>query len=320
MSTRGGMLMVGAVLALSLSACGASGTAAVGRSSASPSGTPTASASTSPAASTGSPSPDALPILPGGGRTILPGHRVVAYYGNAISPNLGVLGRTSPDLAAANLAQAAAPFATQGTPVMGAFELIATVANGSPTANGDYSTPADDADIARYLAVARRHHLLLILDVQPGHADFLSAVQHYEKWLLQPDVSIALDAEWSMPSGVVPGERVGSTTASTINEVSAYVCRLVQAHHLPQKLLILHEFRSSMIVDRPAIIARQGLATVFHVDGFGHAATKRRVYSELHGRPPFYSGFKLFYRQDVGLMTPSQVLAMRPIPDLISYQ
>lgn len=244
----------------------------------------------------------------------------MAYYGNAVAPSLGVLGRTGPDQAAANLAQAAAGFGTPGTPVMGAFELIATVANGSPTANGDYSTPADDADIARYLAVARRHHLLLILDVQPGHADFLSAVRHYQRWLLQPDVSIALDAEWSMPSGAVPGEQVGSTTASTINEVSAYVSQLVQAHHLPQKLLILHEFRSSMILDRPAIVARPGLATVFHVDGFGYAATKRRVYGELHGRSPFYSGFKLFYRQDVGLMTPAQVLAMRPIPNLVSYQ
>lgn len=314
----GVLAVAGALVVALLSGCAVTLSPRAARSP-SPTASPTASA-TVPSPSTSPTAAAAAAELPGGGRTILPGHRVVAYYGNATSAGLGVLGRSSPDVAAGQLARAAAPYGTPGAPVLGAFELIATVANGTPTPNGDYSTPAADADIARYLTAARRHHLLLVLDVQPGRADFLGAVRRYQRWLLQPDVSIALDPEWSMRAGQVPGRAVGSTTAATVNEVSAYVSGLVQAHHLPQKLFIVHQFRESMISNRSAVLARPGLATVFHIDGFGYAATKRRVYGQLHAAPPFYNGFKLFYRQDTGLMSPAQVLALRPAPDLVTYQ
>lgn len=318
------VLLAGCSAAASPRADRSPGSSSGSSPTASPSGTrsgdPSASASSNPASPTPSPSASGGAELPGGGRTILPGHRVVAYYGNATSAGLGVLGRTSPDVAAERLAHAAAPFATPGHPVLGAFELIATVANGTPTSNGDYSTPASDADVARYLAAARRHHLLLVLDVQPGRADFLSCVRRYERWLLQPDVSIALDPEWSMGPGQVPGRTIGSTSAATVNAVSAYVSGLVQAHHLPQKLFVLHQFRTTMISDRSSIVTRPGLATVFHIDGFGYASTKQHVYAQLHATQPFYNGFKLFYRQDKGLMSPTQVLALQPAPDLVSYQ
>jgi hypothetical protein len=279
---------------------------------------PTASAPTPTA--TAAPRPP-LAVLPGGGRVILPRYRVVAYYGNPKVPALGVLGRSAPDQAAARLMRAARPFvAAGGKPVLPALELIATVANGFATPEGDFSTASAQPDIGRFLTVARRHKALLVLDIQPGRADFLTAARYYERWLRQPDVGLALDPEWSMRSGQVPGERIGSTDAATVNRVSAYLAALVARYRLPQKLFVVHEFRLTMVTRRERVVARPGLATVFHIDGFGGQRIKRQVYAALHAGPGFYNGFKLFYRQDTGLMTPTQVMALRPRPDLISYQ
>lgn len=277
--------------------------------SVSPAGSPSASAAAKP-----------LPALPRGGRQLFPHWRVVAYYGGAHGKALGVLGAADPESSALRVRAAGAAFVRPGRPVQPAFELIATVANGFPTHRGTYSTPSSDADIARYLAAARRHRLLLILDVQPGRAEFLPEVQRYDKWLRQPDVGLAMDPEWKMGAGQVPGQQIGHTDAYTVNAVSAYLAGLVTKYRLPQKLFVVHEFRASMVVGRTQVLARPGLATVFHVDGFGGQGIKIRVYGQLHGGRGFASGFKLFYTQDHGLMAPAQVLALVPPPDLITYQ
>ena len=51
--------------------------------------------------------------------------------------------------------------------------------------------------IDRYLAAARKAKALLILDIQPGRASFMSEVKAYRHWLEQPDVGLAIDPEWS---------------------------------------------------------------------------------------------------------------------------
>ena len=56
--------------------------------------------------------------LPRGGRTILPGKRVVAFYGAPQDRELGVLGIGSPRLAARKLERQARPYARPGRPVV----------------------------------------------------------------------------------------------------------------------------------------------------------------------------------------------------------
>src|SRR5215207_9385216 len=174
--------------------------------------------------------PAAKPLaeLPRGGTRILPHYRVVAYYGGATTPVLGVLGEGTPAQAARCLQRVARRFATKRRPVLPAFELIASVAQASAGPYGDYSSPTKPADIQRYLVAARRAKALLILDVQPGRAPFLREVRRYERFLRQPDVGLALDPEWSMRAGQVPGQTIGSTDARTINRVSAYLAGLVR--------------------------------------------------------------------------------------------
>lgn len=262
----------------------------------------------------------APPQLPGGGREILPAHRVVAYYGNAQSAALGVLGETGPQDAAPRLAAAAVPFATPDRPVLGAFELIVSVVQGSPGPDGDFTAPTPPEQIQPWLDAARANKFLLILDVQPGRASFVDEVKRYEPFLRQPDVSLALDPEWRMGPTEIPGKTIGSVDVAEVNEVSAWLSDIVEQGNLPQKLFVVHQFTTSMITNREALADRPGLATVVHIDGFGTPSQKLEKYQALQLGPPFYNGFKLFYDEDTDMLTPAKALALQPPPDLITYQ
>ncbi|MEJ7585851.1 MAG: hypothetical protein WKF43_17605 [Acidimicrobiales bacterium] len=280
----------------------------------------TASTSTATVSTTTAPPPPPPPELPGGGREIFPARRVVAYYGHPGAPVLGALGEAAPADIAARVRVAGAAFAEPGRPVLGAFELIASVAQASPGADGDYSEPSDAAVILPWLEAARANDMLLLLDVQPGRAPFTDEVKRYEDLLREPDVGLALDSEWRMAPDEVPGRTVGQVSAAEVNEVSAWLADIVREDDLPEKLFVLHQFTPDMIQDREAVLDRPGLATVVHLDGFGGGEVKRQKYAELHADAPLANGFKLFYKHDVGLLTPPEVLALVPSPDLITYQ
>src|SRR6478735_6344363 len=181
--------------------------------------------STKPAATTAAgkqapaPKPTELPL---GGRQIFPRYRVVAYYGAPQAHALGALGIGSPDHAVRRLAQQAKPYAKKTRPVMLALELLADVANRDPGTDGLYRTRQPASIINRYLAAARRAKALLVLDIQPGHADFLAETRHLDRWLREPDVGLALDPEWHTPDAV-PGTQIGSVKAGDVNAVAAHV-------------------------------------------------------------------------------------------------
>ncbi len=265
--------------------------------------------------------------LPRGGRVLLPRHEVVAFYGAPQHDELGVLGIGEPAEAGRKLLGQARAYARGGKPVMPAMELIATIAHSAPGRDGLHRERQQDAVIRRYLQEARRIKAILILDIQPGRASFIDEVRALEPYLSQPDVSLALDPEWSMPEGVAPGAQIGFTEAEVVNEVSAYLSRLVQLKDLPQKLLLVHQFTDGMVNDRSSVVSRPGVAIVWNVDGFGTPELKTGVYRQLTepgalpgGRAGSHTGFKLFFREDTGLMDPAAVLALRPRPDVVVYE
>lgn len=259
--------------------------------------------------------------LPRGGRRILPRYRVVAHYGAAGTDELGVLGEGTPRSAARALIQRARAYRGFDKPVMPAMELIATVAQGSPGSDGDYSAASTDAEVQRYLRAVRKIDGLLILDVQPGQNDFLEEVKVYEKFLKEPDVGLALDPEWSMHGGAAPAEEIGWTTAAVVNRVSAYLAKIVADNDLPQKLLVLHQFTPDMIRQRGDIKPREELAITFHIDGFGGRAAKLSKYRAFSMKRPFFNGFKLFLDEDVDMFSPREVMRkLKPRPDLLTYQ
>ena len=259
--------------------------------------------------------------LPGGGRTIFPDHRVVAFYGAPQSDRLGALGIGTPDQAARRLRRVARGYARRTRPALPAFELIATIATAAPGEDGLHRMRQSDAVIARYLQAARRSGALLVLDIQPGRARFLEEARRLERWLREPDVGIALDPEWHVGPGEVPGQVIGSVSAEDVNAVSEYVSRFVVDHDLPEKLFVVHQFTSSMIENKQRVVRRPGLAVTMNVDGFGDRANKISKYVQFTSElARFHDGFKLFYEEDTNLMSPGAVLALRPPPDLVVYE
>jgi len=276
----------------------------------------------SPAPQTTSPAPPPPPPLPRGGRTILPGHLVVAYYGIVGTSN--ILGQSNnPEADAAGVERQAAAYSQFGRPVQPAFELVTTVASASAGADGSYSSGVDPSVVQRYLDTAHRHKLLLVLDFQPGRAEFLPQVKRYERFLKDPSVGVALDPEWKLTASQLPNQALGSSSAASVNAVGAYLSAFVTKYRLPQKLFIVHEFHLSELPDRQKVETRPGLATVLQMDGLGAVSVKEESYRAVTADSSrFHIGFKVFLRRvdDPVLLTPAQVMALHPRPEFISYQ
>jgi hypothetical protein len=266
------------------------------------------------------PAPPPPPELPRGGRSILPEHRVVGFYGAPQAAELGTLGIGTPTQAARRLIGQARPYERVRRPVLPAMELLAVIANADAGADGMYRMRQPSAVIGRYLRAARRHRMLLVLDIQPGRSDFFRETIRLERWLREPDVSLALDPEWRVTEGQVPGQVIGQVSAREVNATSAWLAQLVARHDLPEKLFMIHQFTEDM-VDDTALRPRAGLDMVLNVDGFGGRAIKRAKYRSFsRAAPGFHHGFKLFYQEDTDLMSPRAVLRMRPAPDVVVYE
>ena len=263
-------------------------------------------------------SPSSCPAAGGG---CCPTGAIVAFYGAPQDDELGALGIGTPASAARRLERQAKAYAQPERPVLPAMELIAVTAAAHPGEGGRYNTRQDDAVIERYLRAARKAKALLVLDIQPGRSDFFTEATRLERWLAEPDVGLALDPEWRMGPGEVPGQVIGSVEAREVNAVSEWLSQLVVRNKLPQKLLLIHQFTNDM-VDDTQLQERPGLAMVLNADGFGTQELKRVKYHAFTSSPRrfFGEGFKLFYREDTKLMTPRQVLRLKPPPDVVVYE
>jgi hypothetical protein len=262
--------------------------------------------------------------LPGGGEVLFPMRRIVALYGNPQYPALGVLGHQ--DLRASIVrARAVAAQYDHLTklPVIPAFEIIATVASAYPGANGDYSYEMSVASLRPWVRAATRAGMYVTLDLQPGRANFLTEAKHYQSLLEQPDVGLALDPEWKLGPDQFPLKQIGSVSIGEVNSVVTWLARLTAEHHLPQKLLELHEFRLSMIQNIQDLDRRQSdLAIVINMDGQGAPSTKQQTWDAVIANAPkgVYFGWKDFYVKDTPMIDPRQTIDHTPQPMLISYQ
>jgi hypothetical protein len=269
-------------------------------------------------AATATPEP---PQLPGGGRRLLPDRRIVAFYGAPQAAELGELGIGTPASAARRLAKQARPYRRKTRPVLPAMELIAVVAAAHPGEGERYNTRQEPKIINRYLRAARKAKALLILDIQPGRSDFFTEAQRLRRWLKEPDVGLAIDPEWRMGPGQVPGQVIGSVEAREVNATSAWLAQLIKKRNLPEKLFLIHQFTDDM-VDDTQLRERPGLSMVLNTDGFGGQPIKKAKYHAFTRSPRrfLHRGFKLFYREDTNLMKPRQVLRLRPPPDVVIYE
>ncbi len=88
---------------------------------------------------------------------------------------------------------------------------------------------------------------------------------------------------------------------------------------------MFHQLSPRIVRDEKALRSHPGLVVVKSVDGIGPRAEKIKTWNRLTPTrgPGVHTGFKLFYDEDTRnstLMTPAQVLALKPRPELVTYE
>lgn len=265
------------------------------------------------------------PELPRGGRTLFPDHRLFGYSGYPGSTALGRLGTGDLDQRMAEIERAGADYVGDRKllPVM---ELIAVTVHATPGSDGTFRTRASDDIIQRWLDAARRHKAVLLLNIQPGRASFIDEVRHLEKWLSQPDVGLALDPEWAVGPGQVPGKVFGHTSGEDLDAVSAFVAGLIAEHDLPEKVLLYHQLHENIVSDESSVAPRPGVVLIKSIDGIGSPQAKTDTWKRIVAKTPsgVHLGFKLFFEEDTRnnrrLMTPAEVMALSPTPEYILFE
>jgi hypothetical protein len=215
-------------------------------------------------------------------------------------------------------------YGADGVPVVPMFELIATVASAAPGPDNDYSDEASIETLRPWVDYAGKAGMYVVIDLQPGRSDFLSQAQRYEELLRLPHVGLALDPEWRLAPDQLHLEQIGTVDASEINEVAEWLAGLVREEVIPQKLLLLHQFRESMITNRETIITPDELAVVIQMDGQGLLAAKMESWNTLTrdwtAGSGYLWGWKNFFDEDDPMASPGQVIGLHPSPVFISFQ
>lgn len=259
---------------------------------------------------------------------LLPAHRIVGYYGNFYSAKMGVLGAHPPEEMLDMLGKELQKWAVADpkTKVLPAIEYIAVVAQNHPGEDGKYRSRMPDAEIEKAIALAKEVNGLVILDIQVGLSDLQTEIPRLASYFALPNVMVALDPEFSMPSDTPPGERIGSMDAADINYAINYMAEIVRAHHLPPKVLIVHRFTEHMVTNHEEIKPLPEVQVVMDMDGWGSQAKKLNTYREFIAPESVqFTGVKLFYKEDLkepstGLFTPEEILRFKPVPVFILYQ
>lgn len=267
------------------------------------------------------PLPALAPEQPAAKRSLLADHVLVTWYGNPRSTKMGALGEQQGDARIARFRKQADAYAAV-TPkkVLMAYHLVAVVAQ--CTAGGDQMwRRRETADVIQALLdEARANGFRLILDIQVGRSSVAAEVAALEPFLREPDVDLALDPEFAMSDCEIPGRTIGRIRAADVNGALDTLDQIIATHRLPPKVLIVHQFRLDMLPDKAKIRTSAVVDTVLMMDGFGSQSLKLASYRAVMRQPLEFAGIKLFYQQDRGLFTPTQVLALTPTPSVVIYQ
>jgi hypothetical protein len=266
---------------------------------------------------------------------LFPGNRIVAYYGTSINNLMGVLGEDEIEATYERLMDQVEAWeaADPDTNVIPAWEYIATVAQPTPQSDGTFLYDISFDEIQPYIDFAAEHGMLTFIDVQVGMRGVQGEVERLRPLLEQPTVMLAIDPEFAVYGDEIPGEDYGHIDAADVNWAQQYLADLAVEEGIPQKVLMVHQFRYDMIENKETIEAVPGVELVLHADGHGPPALKEETYavviSQWADQIAFWAGFKIFYNKDeedrnqytdIPNMTPEQVLQLDPVPYYISYQ
>jgi len=260
---------------------------------------------------------------------ILPFNRIIAYYGNLYSKNMGVLGEFPKDSMLRRLQGEVAKWQKADTmlKVIPALHYIAVTAQGSPGPGNTYRLRMPAQQIEKVISWASEINALVFLDVQVGQSTLEKELPLLEKYLSLPNVHLGIDPEFSMKTGKRPGSIIGTFDATDINYAINLLTNIVRKNNLPPKILVVHRFTQAMVTNYKQIKPNPSVQVIMNMDGWGSPAKKIDTYRGfIYPQPVEYTGFKIFYKNDtkkVGLakeMQPEQVLKLIPQPVYIQYQ
>ncbi len=288
--------------------------------------------------------------LPGGGFELFPEdrpRRFVAFYGHPRSQTLGAMGQVTPQQALTMMREGGVltgysssrclpspcrgtvppglleSYAIDGAHVVPTFNYIASVAH-----PGCRSSRTSIEVLQEGIDVAAANGGYVMLDLQPGSDRFIEHAMSYEEILRLPHVGLAIDPEWRCGwPNQTEFNRVGTVTAAEINEVIEWVADLVKENGLPQKLILIQQFRLDMIQNREQLVERPEVQVVIQMDGEGQGnlsvkeSTWRGVTSGTQNNH-WKWGWKNFFVRDHpnGPYPAADVLNRTPVPVYISYQ
>lgn len=263
--------------------------------------------------------------LPG---AILPYNRIVAFYGNLYSKNMGVLGQYPRKTMLNKLKEEVKNWekADTATSVVPALHYICVTAQADAGRNGLHNLRMPFKQIDTVLSWAKSINAIVFLDIQVGFSTVQTELPLLEKYMKMPNVHLGIDPEFSMKEGSVPGKRIGTFDADDINYVTGYLAKLVKKNDLPPKIFVVHRFTKRMVTNYKDIKLRPEVQVVMDMDGWGGPELKKGTYKYFISEEPVqFTGFKLFYKNDIKnephrMLTPKEVLSLKPAPVYIQYQ
>lgn len=266
------------------------------------------------------------PTVPGGGVLPLGGdRRMIALYGHPGVAGLGLLGEQDIEPAIERVEGYLKEYReVSDHTFLPAFEIIATIADSGPGPDGDYSSESDLPFLRPWIDAAAEAGVYVLLDLQPGRADFLSQAERYAELLKEPHVGLALDPEWRLEPGQRPLQQIGHVEVDEVNEVATWLAELTREAGLPQKIFMLHQFQLQMLRDRDQLRTDlPEIVTVIHADGHGTPDLKQGTWDAVKTDLPegVLLGWKNFIDEDTPTFTPEQTMTdVQPAPRFVSYQ
>lgn len=268
--------------------------------------------------------PAAWPLPGSGPRSLLAGRQIVSFYGNPLSPAMGVLGEGTEDEMLAHLKQQAQAYqALAGdTTVVPAIHLVYEVAQRFTLDDNLYLYRTDDKTVRHFIELTRQQHMLLFLDLQIGRSELAGELLQVLPYLREPHVHLAIDPEFATLPGYRPGQFIGALDAATIDAALGTIERLAERYDLPNKIVIVHQFQDYMLTHKEKLnFSLPRVDLVLDMDGFGDPSGKLEHYDEFVKQAGVkFGGIKLFYTHDTNLLSEAQVEALDPRPSIVIYQ
>jgi hypothetical protein len=241
----------------------------------------------------------AAPHAPGA--SLLRDHLLVTWYGNPHSAKMGVLGRLSGEQRAAGLRRQANAYGALTTKrVIAGYHLVAVVAQPAAGVDRKWRRRESFGVIQSLLDEARTNGFHLDSTFSPDAPASRSSTPR--PFLAQPGVHLALDPEFDMSEGQVPGTRARSHACGG----RGHRVSVAAGNHrrLPPKVLMVHQFTLAMLPDRTRSSPARHRCRPRH----GRLRLTVAEALELPGgdapAPARFAGIKLFYTIDTGCSLP----------------